>query len=127
ISICKLKRTAAVNDSGTWKEHVRKDAPTGKKVAIIGAGPAGLTAGYYLAKKGHEVTVFEQNEKAGGQCRYGIPAYRLPDEVLDREIKTILEAGIDLMTNTKAEAPEELLKQGFDTVLVSIGTHKGVK
>ena len=62
----------------------------------MGAGPAGLTAAYYLAKKGHEVTVFEKNPKAGGQCRYGIPAYRLPDSLLDRELHTILEAGIEL-------------------------------
>lgn len=127
LSVCKLKRAAAVNETGTWKERVRKEAPTGKKAAVMGAGPAGLTAAYYLAKKGHEVTVFEKNEKAGGQCRYGIPAYRLPDELLDKEINTILEAGIQLKTNTRPETPEQLLNQGFDTVLVSVGTHKGTK
>lgn len=127
VSVCKLKRAAAVNDSGAWKAYARKEAPTGKKAAIIGAGPAGLTAAYYLAKKGHEVTVFEMNEKAGGQCRYGIPAYRLPDALLDREIQTILEAGMDLKTNTRAETPQELLKQGFEAVLVSVGTHQGTR
>lgn len=127
LSVCRLKRAAAANESGAWKERVRKDAPTGKKAAVIGAGPAGLTAAYYLAKKGHEVTVFEKNEKAGGQCRYGIPAYRLPDELLDREIETILEAGFELKTNTPAPSPSELLKEGFDTVLVSVGTHRGTK
>ena len=127
LSVCKLKRAAAVNENGVWKERVRKEPPTGKKAAIIGAGPAGLTAAYYLAKKGHEVTVFEKNEKAGGQCRYGIPAYRLPDEILDKEIQTILEAGIDLKTNAQLQTPDQLLKQGFDTVLVSIGTHEGTR
>jgi NADPH-dependent glutamate synthase beta chain and related oxidoreductases len=127
ISVCKLKRAAAVNDSGAWKANIRQDAPTGKKAAIIGAGPGGLTAAYYLAKKGHQVTVFEKNEKAGGQCRYGIPAYRLPDEILDREIGTILETGVELKTSVKAGTPEELLKQGFDTVLVAVGTHQGVR
>ena len=73
VSICKLKRAAAAEESGAWKERARKEKPTGKKVAVIGAGVAGLTTAYYLAKKGHEVTVFEKNEKAGGQCRYGIP------------------------------------------------------
>lgn len=127
LSVCKLKRAAAVMDSGAWKERVRQEAATGKKAAVIGSGPAGLTAAYYLAKKGHEVTVFEKNEKAGGQCRYGIPAYRLPDELLDREIHTILEAGIDLKTNTELKSPDQLLKQGFDAVLVSVGTHKGTR
>lgn len=125
VSICKLKRAAAVNDKGKWKEHVRKEAATGKKAAVIGAGPAGLTAAYYLAKKGHDVTVFEKNEKAGGQCRYGIPSYRLPDELLDREIDTMLEAGFKLETGTAAPMPKELLGQGYDSVLVCVGTHQG--
>lgn len=127
VSICKLKRAAATEESGAWKERAKKEAPTGKKVAVIGAGPAGLTAAYYLAKKGHEVTVFEKNEKAGGQCRYGIPAYRLPDDLLDREITTILEAGMELKTGVACEEPAALLADGFDAVLVSIGTHQGTK
>jgi len=127
VSICKLKRAAATEESGEWKKHVRKDAPTGKKVAVIGAGPSGLTAAYYLAKKGHEVTVFEKNEKAGGQCRYGIPAYRLPDEMLDREIDAMLEAGFTLKTGTPCTEPAKLLADGFDAVLVSIGTDLGTK
>ena len=127
VSICKLKRAAAAEESGAWKERARKEKPTGKKAAVIGAGVAGLTTAYYLAKKGHEVTVFEKNEKAGGQCRYGIPAYRLPDELLDREIAAILETGIDLQTNTVCESPQELLKSGYDAVLVSVGTHQGSK
>lgn len=127
VSICKLKRAAAAEESGAWKTNARKEEPTGKKVAVIGAGPAGLTAAYYLAKKGHAVTVYEKNEKAGGQCRYGIPAYRLPDELLDREIDTILETGIDLQTNAGEKTPKELLGEGYDAVLVSIGTHKGTK
>ncbi len=125
LSICKLKRAAASVHSDDWKKNRKIADSTGKKVAVIGAGPAGLTAAYYLAKKGHEVTVFEINEKAGGQCRYGIPSYRLPDEVMDREINDILEVGVQLMLNITAEAPEVLLKQGYDTVLIATGTHKG--
>lgn len=125
ISVCKLKRAAAGNDDGSWKKNLRRSEPTGNKVAIVGAGPAGLTSAYYLAKKGHAVTVFEENEKAGGQCRYGIPAYRLPDELLDREIADILSEGVELLTNTKVTAPKELLNKGYDAVLVSVGTHKG--
>lgn len=127
VSICRLKRAAATVDSGAWKNRVRKDAKTGKKVAVIGAGPSGLTGAYYLAKKGHEVTVFEKNAKAGGQCRYGIPSYRLPDELLDREINTILEAGFELRTGETVEEPAKLLNDGYDAVLVSIGTHQGTK
>lgn len=93
---------------------------------MIGAGPSGLTAAYYLAKKGHAVTVFEKNEKAGGQCRYGIPSYRLPDDLLDREIANILEIGIELKTNAECQSLEELKKQ-YDAILVSIGTHQGTK
>lgn len=121
------KAAAAANDSGAWKTRVRREPATGKKAAVMGAGPAGLTAAYYLAKKGHEVTVFEKNPKAGGQCRYGIPAYRLPDSLLDREIHTILEAGIELRTDTQPQSPDQLLKQGYDTVLVAVGTHKGTR
>ena len=127
ISICKLKRAAAVEDTGAWKARVRKDPATGKKVAVIGAGPAGLTGAYYLAKKGHTVTVFEKNAKAGGQCRYGIPAYRLPDELLDKEIDAILESGIDLQLNAEAKKPADLLAGEYDAVLIATGTHQGVK
>lgn len=125
ISVCKLKKAAAEGDDGSWKSKVRREAPTGKKVAVIGAGPAGLTSAYFLAKKGHSVTIFEENEKAGGQCRYGIPAYRLPDDVLDREIGDILAEGIELVLNTKVDAPKSLLEKGYDSVLISTGTHKG--
>jgi NADPH-dependent glutamate synthase beta subunit-like oxidoreductase len=127
ISVCKLKRAASVNDNGQWKDNILKSNKTGKKVGIIGAGPAGLTAAYYLNKKGHDVTVFEENEKAGGQCRYGIPAYRLSDELLDREISTILDEGVNLVTGRKIDSPKELLESDYDSVLIAIGTHNGVK
>ncbi len=126
ISICKLKRAAAENDDGTWKNKVRKSPPTGKKVGIIGSGPAGLTCAYYLAGKGHSVTVYEAGSKAGGQCRVGIPAYRLPDIYLDKEIDDILSEGIELILNKRIDIPGELLDQGFDAVLVATGTHKGI-
>ncbi|MDK2808954.1 MAG: hypothetical protein PWP24_1691, partial [Clostridiales bacterium] len=127
VSICRLKRAATVYDSHAWKEKRSFHEKTGKKAAIIGAGPAGLTAAYYLAKKGHEVTLFEANEKAGGQCRYGIPAYRLPDEVLDREIADILEVGIECRLGQKQASPKTLLEQGYDSVLIATGTHQGTR
>ena len=127
VSVCRLKRAAAANDDLSWKAKSLRSESTGKKAAVIGAGPAGLTAAYYLAKKGHSVTVYEENEKAGGQCRYGIPAYRLPDEVIDREIAHILDSGVEIMTLSKRISPEELLGQGCDAVIVAAGTHRGTK
>lgn len=127
ISICRLKLAASVKEDESWKKKRRINAPTGKKSAVVGAGPAGLTAAYYLAKQGHDVTVFEKNEKAGGQCRYGIPAYRLPDEVLDKEIADILEVGVKLKTTCVCNSPAQLLNEGYDTVLVATGTHQGIK
>ena len=127
VSICRLKRAAGAFDTKDWKRNEMKKEDTGKKAAIIGAGPAGLTTAYYLAKKGHQVTVFEANEKCGGQLRYGIPAYRLPDEMLDREMEEILSAGVELRTNTVVDTPKMLLDDGYDTVLISVGTHQGNK
>lgn len=126
ISICKLKKTAAEGSGSDWKKYQKKAVPTGKKVGIIGAGPAGLTCAYYLAIKGHQITVFEANSKAGGQCALGIPSYRLPDATIDSEVEDILSLGIELKSNTKIEKPKEILNQGFDAVLISTGTHKGM-
>lgn len=136
LSVCRLKRAAATLDTGEWKREVRHDPLSGKSVAVVGAGPAGLTAALYLAEKGHKVTVFEANEKAGGQMRYGIPAYRLPDEVVDREIATILEIAqgddadprIQITCGERIERPVELLAGNggaYDAVLVAVGTHEG--
>lgn len=125
VSICRLKQFAARAGGDRWKAKRRREAATGKRVTIVGSGPAGLTAAYYLSMKGHEVTIFEAEHRAGGQLRYGIPAYRLPDELLDREIGAILEGGAVLVTDTSVERPADLLTQGFDAVLVAVGTHKG--
>jgi hypothetical protein len=95
ISICALKRYAADGEQSLWKKQNRPEAETDKSVAVVGAGPAGLTAAFYLRKKGHAVTVFESSQAVGGMMRYGIPEYRLPREILDREINEILELGID--------------------------------
>ncbi len=127
LSIRNLKRFAASQDDGSWKEHAFHKAPTGKRAAVIGAGPAGLTAAYYLAKLGHEVTVFEKLPKAGGQMRYGIPSYRLPREVLDREIEEICAAGVKIVCNSSVENAAELKNQGYDVVFTAIGTHLGSK
>lgn len=122
------ERFAAEYEDGEWKEKMLHKLPTGKKLAVVGAGPAGLTAAYYAAKLGHSVTIFEGRKKAGGQMRYGIPNYRLPREVLDREIKEILSIGmIEIKYNTPVNHAPELLQQGYDAVFVAIGTHMGSK
>jgi len=125
ISIKFLKRFVADRDYGFWKGYSRKLSPTVKKVAIVGSGPAGLTAGYYLAKAGHTVTVFEQFSKAGGMMRVGIPDYRLPPEVLDVEIDVIKEAGVEIKLNTKVESVDGLFEQGYEAVFLAPGAHRG--
>jgi len=125
IAIKELKRFAADHDTGVWKPNSKIAPATGKKVAIIGSGPAGLTAGFYLAKKGHKVTAFEALPVSGGMMRVGIPRYRLPDEILDREIEEIENAGVEIKLNSRVDSVDDLLKQGFDAVFIGTGAHKG--
>ena len=125
VSIRDLKRLAAENDDGAWKERRRRDEPTGRRVAVIGSGPAGLTASYYLRGLGHEVTVFEELPVAGGMLRVGIPAYRLPSEVLDAEIAAILETGVEIRLQARVDSLDSLFDQGYDAVIVAVGTHRG--
>ena len=126
LAIRVLKRFAAEHDAGLWKQNSKLAPPTGKKVAIVGSGPAGLTAAYYLAKLGHEVTVFEALPVVGGMMRVGIPEYRLPREALDREIEEIKAVGVEIKTDSKVESLDELSKQGYDAIFVSIGAHRGI-
>lgn len=91
------------------------------RVAIIGSGPGGLTAAFHLAKQGHQVTVFEAEPYAGGMLRHGMPAYRMPNELLDRDIKNITALGVEIKTNTRVESIAALKEQGFDAVFVGVG------
>jgi len=127
LSIRNLKRFAASQDDGSWKANSFMKEASGKKVAVIGAGPAGLTAAYYLRKLGHEVTVYEKLPQAGGQMRYGIPSYRLPREVLDREIEEIKAIGVEIKCSSEVTSAADLRNQGYDSVFVSVGTHAGNK
>lgn len=127
IAICALKRYIAEQDTSNWQAKTKKAGPTGKKVAIVGSGPAGLTAAYYLAKLGHSVTVFEALPEAGGMMRVGIPRYRLPKDVLDNEIEGIKSVGVEIKTNCKVESLDNLRKQGFNAIFLALGTHQGVK
>ncbi len=97
-------------------------ASSGKKVAVIGSGPAGLTAAFYLTQKGHSVCIFEAEKKAGGMLRYGIPEFRLPRDILDREIEWIQKAGVKLLTNHRVDRADTLFEKGYDALYVAIGT-----
>lgn len=124
ISICALKRYAADGEKGLWKKESRVEADSGRKVAIVGAGPGGLTAAFYLRKKGHAVTIFDAGKAAGGMMRYGIPEYRLPREILDKEINEILDLGIELKPGQvlgKNITLDQLTKDGYDAVFLGVG------
>jgi len=98
-----------------------------KKVAVVGSGPAGLSAAYFLAKSGYSVTMFESASKAGGMLRYGIPSYRLPKDVLDRDIKNITALGVTIQTKTAITSLDSLKKQGFDAAFLALGAMEGMK
>lgn len=125
VNIRALKRYA-VDNAGEAKPQ-KKAEPTGKKVAVIGAGPSGLTAAYFLTLMGHGVTVFEKQRRPGGMLRYGIPAYRLPREKLDRDIDCILKAGVELRLNVDVsdDVTFSEIKDSHDAVYISIGAHLG--
>jgi formate dehydrogenase beta subunit len=126
VAIRLLKR-AAFEKSTESLVYERKAMPSGKTVAVIGAGPCGLTAAYYLAGLGHTVTVFEVLPKAGGMLRYGIPEYRLPNDVVDQEIAAIQKHGVKIITSAKILSAAELKAKGYDAVLVASGAWEPVK
>lgn len=127
IAINALKRFAAEQGSTKAFEESPVAKPSGKRVAIIGSGPAGLTAAYNLAKLGHTITVFETFPEAGGMMRFGIPEYRLPKDVLNREIEVIQKTGVEIRTGTKIEFLDDLFNMGYHAVFVAIGTHHGIR
>ena len=101
--------------------------PNGKKVAIVGSGPAGLTAAWHLARKGYEVKIFEAAPQPGGMLRLALPPYRLPNDVVDKDVANVTGAGVDIETGVRVDDLEALKAQGYDAVLVAIGTHLGTK
>jgi NADPH-dependent glutamate synthase beta subunit-like oxidoreductase len=125
LSIRGLKRMADDHDTGLWRQYAVQLPSSGKRAAIIGAGPAGLTVAWYLAKKGHAVTVFDALPAAGGMIRYGIPGYRVPVEVLDREVGEVQKLGVEFRFNARIEDLDELFAQGYGAVFIGIGCQGG--
>ena len=127
VNICGLKRYAV--DHAPDEAAPTKAPPTDRTVAIIGGGPGGMTAAYYLSLMGHSVTVYEQRPKLGGMLRYGIPDYRLPQEILDRDIDHILSTGVKVHTNVSIgrDLSMEDIQKSYDAVYISIGAHADKK
>ncbi|HEV2659415.1 MAG TPA: FAD-dependent oxidoreductase, partial [Ktedonobacteraceae bacterium] len=124
IAICRMHGHAAEYSLLDPPVPYVKDPPTGKKVAIVGAGPTGLTCAYYLALKGHYCKVFDQQPQAGGMLRYGIPEYRLQKDMMDRELSHVWALGVDLQCNVRLGRDftiDDLFAQGFDAVYLAIG------
>lgn len=128
LSVAYLKAFAADNDLASDNPYTAVcEESTGKKVSVIGGGPAGLTAAYYLRLAGHEVTIYEAMPEMGGMLRYGIPEYRLPKAVLAKEVYAIAKLGVKMLNNVKIgkDISFEEIKNNSDAVLVTIGAWKG--
>lgn len=129
VGVRALKRYAAdrVLNSGQYKE--KKLECNGKKIGIIGAGPAGLSAAYFLAKTGYKVTIYEASKVVGGMLAAGIPEYRLPHEAIEKEVKLIKELGVEIKTNIKVgrDIMFKTLREKYDSILLTTGAHIGNK
>ena len=129
MNICELKRFAtdwAYNQRFPTDEDLKPIAKLDKRVAIIGAGPSGLTCGYYLARLGYQVDIYEAERRAGGVMTYGIPDYRLPLNILEREINHIERAGVNIILNTKIgdDISFRSVYENYDAVFIAIGAQK---
>ena len=130
LAIRLLKRAAADSDLAAGASALKKPAAERpEKVAIVGAGPAGLAAAYHLRRMGYQVTVFEALPKGGGMAAVGIPDYRLPKNILEHEVELIRNLGADIQYNRKVSKldMDELTAQGFKAIFLSVGAHEGTK
>ena len=114
------------DEAQEWKSKGFQKERTGKRVAVVGSGPCGLTAAYYLNKLGHDVTVLEKRPQLGGPMTSGIPAYRLPIEGVNAEIQHIIDSGVKYEVNREV-SDVAALRKDYDAVLVAVGVSKGKK
>lgn len=127
VSIRNIKRYAAEHAGGElWKKNSKHLPATGKRVCVVGGGPAGMTAAYYLAKQGHSVTLKEAYPTLGGQMAYGIPSYRLPRVVVAKEAAYLNDVGVSVETGCRV-SDFKALSAEYDAVLLALGTHQGVR
>jgi len=122
VAIRALKRIVSESHGDLWKQNIEPATPTDKKVAVVGSGPVGLTVAYYLARKGHEVTIFEQARLPGGMLRQAISRKRLPVKALEEDIGEILKMGVNLKLNTSKTEIYELSKEGYHAVFLATGS-----
>ena len=127
IDIGRIQRYITDFEDALDMEILEDRELNGKNVAVIGSGPAGLTTAAELAKRGHKVTIYEKEAKAGGYLRYGIPEYRLPNEVVDKEINRIVKLGVDIVLNTRVgeDVKLEQLRKDNDAVVLAVGASEG--
>jgi len=128
VGIDYLKRFASdwdLESGNKWMPEIKES--TGKKIAVIGAGPGGLSCGFFLQKEGHQVDIFEAAPKAGGWLRYGIPEYRLPNDLLQKEVDNITEMGVKISYNKRLGGNIKYidLKSKYDAIILAIGSQKG--
>jgi heterodisulfide reductase subunit A-like polyferredoxin len=128
LDIRALKRFVTDKVYEKPRQPIQPITPTQtKRVAIIGAGPCGLTAAQDLVRAGYPVTVFESLPVAGGMLRVGVPEYRLPKEIIEREVADIVDLGVDLRLNSPVTNLDDLFSQGYDAVLIAVGAHEGIR
>ncbi len=131
LGIPYLKRFLADYESEKGLSLIPEKEPSrGKKVAVVGAGPSGLSCAYFLSLRGYQVTVFDEREYPGGMMKYGIPSYRLPRGVVEQEINAILDGGVELLTGRswgRDFTLDDLKEEGFDAVYLACGAWQGMK
>jgi len=127
LAIRRMKRFIADRHYANGPTQVEVPPPNGKKVAVVGSGPAGLTAAWHLARQGYKVKIYEAGSQPGGMLRFALPPYRLRNEVVDQDVSNVLAAGVEIATDSRVDDLEALRAEGWDAVIVAVGTHQSTR